>query len=269
MTFSIKKSLIIYRSKGLDDNHARGQIFQDIVLLKISKAGLKDKISIKGGVVMLNKTKNVRRSTIDLDIDFIKMSISEASIHQFCKTLSLTDDKVKVEIVSIKELDQQDYKGERLIINLIDLDNVRINNAKIDIGVHTKLSIVQDQLVFNIDSTGDTIKLLANTNEQIIGEKICSLIKHTIASTRFKDIYDIYFLIKNKDTSSVKLADFFNSVLPVGKAKDINDVCDIVEKVLSDDSFSKEASKIDYNWTDVEYQQVKKTIIDYLYNLYV
>lgn len=50
---------------------------QDIILNKISESDFKNNITIKGGVVMHNISKDVRRATRDLDLDFIKYSLDD------------------------------------------------------------------------------------------------------------------------------------------------------------------------------------------------
>lgn len=53
---------------------------QDIVLKAISKSTLSRNVTIKGGVVMRSITNNIRRVTQDMDIDFIRYSLSDASV---------------------------------------------------------------------------------------------------------------------------------------------------------------------------------------------
>lgn len=46
----------------------------------ISKSTLSRNVTIKGGVVMRSITNNIRRVTQDMDIDFIRYSLSDASV---------------------------------------------------------------------------------------------------------------------------------------------------------------------------------------------
>lgn len=50
----------------------------------------------------------------------------------------------------------------------------------------------------------DSIKLLINSREQIIVEKIKSLMRFKYKSTRYKDIYDICFLLKDSNKEKIK-----------------------------------------------------------------
>ena len=50
---------------GYGDANARAKVCQDIVLKALSKGTMINNVTIKGGVVMRSKTKNVRRATQD------------------------------------------------------------------------------------------------------------------------------------------------------------------------------------------------------------
>ncbi|MDD4187785.1 MAG: nucleotidyl transferase AbiEii/AbiGii toxin family protein, partial [Bacilli bacterium] len=65
---------------------------------KISKTSKARNITVKGGVVMMNMSKDLRRATRDLDLDFIKYSLSEDSIIKFIERLNEIDDDVKLVI---------------------------------------------------------------------------------------------------------------------------------------------------------------------------
>ena len=63
------------------------KVCQDILLAKISKSSLNRNITIKGGVVMHNISKDNRRATRDLDLDFIKYSLDDKSMKNFIEKL--------------------------------------------------------------------------------------------------------------------------------------------------------------------------------------
>lgn len=65
-----------------------------------------------------------------------------------------------------------------------------------DIGVHKHLDIKQDKYLFDYNLFDDGFTLLINSPEQIFTEKLKSLLKFGITSTRYKDIFDFYYLIK-------------------------------------------------------------------------
>ena len=115
---------------GYTGANLTAKVCQDIVLKAIAESNLNRNVTIKGGVVMREITGDVRRATQDMDIDFIRYSLSDQSIDAF-----------------------------------ID-----------------KLNVIEG------------VSLLINSKEQMFSEKLRSLLKFGAASTRFKDIFDIYYL---------------------------------------------------------------------------
>ena len=71
---------------GYGDVNARAKVCQDIILKAIANGELNRNVTIKGGVVMRSKTNNIRRATQDLDIDFVRYSLSDDSIDRFMST---------------------------------------------------------------------------------------------------------------------------------------------------------------------------------------
>ena len=60
-----------YHEEGLTMELAAARVCQDVVLKAIADGPLNRNVTIKGGVVMRSITKNSRRATRDIDLDFI------------------------------------------------------------------------------------------------------------------------------------------------------------------------------------------------------
>lgn len=132
-------------SNGYGDANAQAKVCQDIILKAIATSSLSRNITIKGGVVMRSKTRNIRRATQDLDIDFIRLSLSNEAIDTFISKLNCLDGITLKRYGEIEELKQQDYKGKRVFIQLRDdAGNMIVN--KLDIGVHTHLNLEQKDI---------------------------------------------------------------------------------------------------------------------------
>ena len=107
-----------YLQSGYSEDDAIPKVAQDIVLLKIGNSKYSKNITVKGGVVMHNISKDMRRATRDMDIDFIKYSLEDKSIREFIKELNNTDDGIKIKITGkIETLHHQDYDGKEFIYN--------------------------------------------------------------------------------------------------------------------------------------------------------
>lgn len=61
-------------------------------------------------------------------------------------------------------------------------------NTKLDIGVHKNFDITQEEYCFDLDAINSTANLFVNSCEQIFIEKLKSLLKFGVLSTRYKDI---------------------------------------------------------------------------------
>lgn len=192
---NIDKLITKYRNEGYTLKDAQSTICHDIILSKISKSKFREHITIKGGVVMHRISNSIRRATQDLDMDFIKYSLSDESIRNFIDKLNSVDDGFKIVIDgNIEELKQQDYNGMRVFIKIFDNYGNILEN-KIDLGVHKEFDIEQEEYFFNINFISDSISILINSKEQIFTEKLKSLLKLGFRSGRYKDLFDFYYLI--------------------------------------------------------------------------
>ena len=114
MSNTIRKIIEEYQSQGLTIAQARSLAAQRIILSTIEKSKFVDKVLLKGGVVMYNLTQEQRRSTIDLDFDFVRYDIkNNKNIERFIETLNRLNQDCDISIDgTIQELNQQDYHGK-------------------------------------------------------------------------------------------------------------------------------------------------------------
>ena len=80
---TIREMIRRANADGYTDNNAEAKVCQDIVLKALSESSFCRNATIKGGVVMRSITGDSRRATQDMDIDFIRYSISDESIRAF------------------------------------------------------------------------------------------------------------------------------------------------------------------------------------------
>ena len=93
--------------EGYDEELAPAKLCQDIILKAISKSKLSRNVTIKGGVVMRGITNNIRRATKDLDMDFIRYSISDESIEIVSEYVNRDEQKVAI-VLEVSESDLMD-----------------------------------------------------------------------------------------------------------------------------------------------------------------
>lgn len=255
-----------YLNNGFSLANASAKICQDIILNKISKSAMNKNVTIKGGVVMYGLSNDKRRATRDLDLDFIKHSLADESIKSFIDTLNLINDGIRVYIDGdIQELHHQDYKGKRVNVILKDENNFNVS-AKLDIGVHKNFDIEQDEYCFNLEAINESVTLVINSKEQIICEKLKSLLIFGIRTTRYKDIFDIYYLINNTDINKNKLLDIIDTLIIKDKTMRENNIHDITKNLditLNNKIFKRSLSDARNNWLDISVEEVIDNVTNY------
>ena len=192
-TFSRQISGLI--AEGYNLAQARAKVAHDALLLALHKAGMRKSSTIKGGVVMSEITHDIRRTTMDLDFDVIRYSISDLSLRKLMARMAKRSG-IRIEIFgTIQELRQDDYRGKRMFLKLNDGSLKAPLSTKVDIGVHTLMDVQQMECRFAALKESPDAFLFANAQEQIFIEKLMSLLRHGAASTRGKDVFDMYYLM--------------------------------------------------------------------------
>ncbi len=258
-----------YLKKGYELVNAQSKVCQDVILYKIGKSKYAKNITVKGGVVMHNISKSVRRSTRDLDLDFIKYSLEDSSIINFINELNKKENELIIRINGIEKLHHQLYNSKRVNISIIDKYNNNLE-TKLDIGVHKYFELEQDKYIFDFDLLDGTVSLLINSPEQIVCEKLKSLLKFGIRSTRYKDIFDFYYLINNNFLNKNKLIKYINLLIFKDEKlsqKTISDVVLRIENVLNNKRFITKLDNARSNWINIPVQDVINNVISYFKSL--
>ena len=242
-----------YINNGYSNANAISKTCQDIILSKINSKGLNKNVTIKGGVIMMAISKDERRATQDLDIDFIRYSLDDTAISAFIEKLNDKDIKIKITL-PIKKLHHQDYDGKRVFIEISD-NFGNVFPTKLDIGVHKDMDIDQDELCFK---------------EQICVEKIKSLLKFGITSTRYKDIFDIYYLFNTNNFSNNRFFKYLDKLVFKDTLIDENNIIDLkssLESILYNNKFKSMISMARNNWLEISIDEAITSILEFVSSL--
>lgn len=252
---------------GYEPDDARARVCQDIVLKAISQSSLSGNVTIKGGVVMRSMTNNIRRATQDMDIDFIRYSLSDESIDYFIQKLNCLDGITIKRVGKIEELSQQDYNGKRVYVHIKD-NSGNLIESKIDLGVHKHMEIEQEEYCFDIAFDDEGVSLLINTREQMFAEKLRSLLKFGTFSTRYKDVYDMYYQCgKMNEPKLFRCLHTFIFDDPGMRENDMDAIVKRVEFVFRDKTYMQRVDKSDKRWLDDNIKEVFSGIVNYLKKL--
>lgn len=259
-----------YIDIGYGINEANAKVCQDIILIKLSKSPFYKNVTIKGGVVMHSISNDIRRATKDLDIDFIKYSLSDSSIGEFISKLNSLDDGVNISIIkNIIELKQQDYHGKRVYVRLKDNFNNELT-TKLDIGVHNNFDIKQEEYCFNLNAIKESATLLINSKEQIFAEKLKSLLRLGGVSTRYKDILDFYYLISTGKINKIRLLKYIEAIIFNDDSLDENNISDVYETlklIFKRKRFLNNFNTVKNNWLELPVIDVTDTILKFILEL--
>lgn len=262
----IKELIDKYIQQGHSYRNAQNLAAEEIVLTKIASSSLSDHVTLKGGIVMFNLTKSDRRVTQDIDFDLIKYSIDDYSIRLFVNKMNTINDGITASISKdIEKLHQEDYQGVRVHLSLKDSKNSALR-IKLDIGVHTYTAIEQEKIAFIFANNNGSVSIRVNPCEQVFAEKLLSLARLGPLSTRYKDIYDLYYLIDNNLIDFNKLRKILNLFFENSKRKP-NTIFELVDTIIDtfdDTNFADEAKEPASKWIEVDYETVKQVIIAFI-----
>lgn len=264
---TLKEMVLRANLDGYADDNAESKVCQDVVLKAISESSLNKNITIKGGVVMRSISNDARRATQDLDIDFIRYSLSDESIRQFIEIINCLEGIHIRQTGNITELKQQDYHGKRVKVIISD-DTGDFIESKIDLGVHKNLDIDQEEYCFDIACYDGSVTLLINSKEQMFTEKLRSLLKFGPNSTRYKDIFDMYYLSDKIDNK--KLSRYLDTLIisdPGMKENDMNAVVRRITRTFSSKRYIDKLNDSKKNWIGEEIPAVTEKLILYLKSL--
>ena len=245
------------KASGYSEQNAQSKLGQDIVLKAIADSGMARNATIKGGVVMRSISGNARRATQDLDLDFIKYSISDDSIRRFVEILDCIDGLTIKLDGRIQELNHQDYKGKRIHISVTDTEGTAIS-LKMDLGVHKDLSIEQDEYAFDVGFQENAVSLLINSPAQMITEKLKSMVRFGSRNTRYKDVFDICYLSERVNLDQLRecIEKYIFEDETLRNVSDMKAVIRRIERMLTNPAYLSGLRSSGKNWLDISDDEV-------------
>lgn len=145
-------------------------------------------------------------------------------------------------------------------------NNYRVD-TKLDIGVHKNLDIMQEKYCFELDVLNKSITLFINSMEQMFSEKLKSLVKFGSLSTRYKDVFDFYYLINFGNLDRNKLEEYVSAIIFSDETLNTYSFDDIYNKislVFNNKRFIFNLSNVKVNWLDVPIKEVISCILNYI-----
>lgn len=132
--------------------------------------------------------------------------------------------------------------------------------------MHKNFDIKQDEYCFNLEAINESATLVINSKEQIICEKLKSLLRFGIRTTRYKDIFDIYYLINNTDINKDELLKIIDTLIIKDTTTRENNIYDIINNlniILNNNIFKRSLREARNNWLGISIEEVIDNVINY------
>ena len=191
----IKKSA---KLKGVDVPSMQQRFILEEFAKKIGSSPYGDRLILKGGFIVSTLLGMDTRTTRDLDVTcrttIYDISEMETIVKKVLKTPS--DSFFEYELADIKQAQKDDENAGFIVSINARKDNISLN-LKIDVSNNTL--IYPDAIRTTLPSmfNEEDIKLLSYPLENIIAEKYETTLDRGEFNSRMRDLYDIYFLMKD------------------------------------------------------------------------
>lgn len=191
----IKKSA---KLKGVDVPSMQQRFILEEFAKKIGSSPYGDRLILKGGFIVSTLLGMDTRTTRDLDVTcrttIYDISEMENIVKKVLKTPS--DSFFEYELADIKQAQKDDENAGFIVSINARKDNISLN-LKIDVSNNTL--IYPDAIRTTLPSmfNEEDIKLLSYPLENIIAEKYETTLDRGEFNSRMRDLYDVYFLMKD------------------------------------------------------------------------
>jgi len=169
------------------------------LLERISVSKYKDRIILKGGMLIASLVGISSRTTMDMDATLRGYPLSEEAIQKafgdIC-AVQLDDDVTFVldHIAPIREADE--YGGYRVAI-FARYETIN-TPLKVDLTTGDVITPAAVRYTFQSAFGNKAIEVWAYTLETILAEKVETILRRSVLNTRMRDYYDVYIIVKNQ-----------------------------------------------------------------------
>lgn len=167
------------------------------LLERISLSPYRDKIILKGGMLVAALVGLDARSTMDMDATVKNASVSVNEIDRMVSDIIAVpvDDGVIFRVKQISEImEEADYPGIRVSLST-EFDGI-VTPLKIDFSTGDVITPKEIRYRSKLMLEERTIEVLAYNLETVLSEKIETVIRRATANTRMRDFYDIHMLLE-------------------------------------------------------------------------
>lgn len=239
------------------------------VLERLSKTKYKDNLILKGGFLIASMIGIDARTTMDMDTTIKGLPVEEETIIQVINDILNVevDDGIRFtfdRITSIREDD--DYNNYRVYFTA---QYGKINNPmKIDITTGDEITPAAIEYEYKTIFDDARIPVMAYNLETALSEKYETIIRRNIGTTRARDFYDLYELMRlHKDEIDIEIMKVAvaNTSRRRGSEKELADWRVICEDLKNDSAVSKlwEDYSTEYTYASgITYEAIMESVVE-------
>lgn len=186
------------KAKGVSPQLALQSFFAERFLARIEKSPYVGNIAVKGGTLLSAILGIEQRTTMDIDATVVGIQVDEAKIVEIVETIAATDTGDGIVFVRDKSLPlaitKDDEYGGYTIGLVAEFGTIRLPMG-VDVTFGDTITPKAELRDFRsiLDGTV-SIRLLAYNIETLMAEKLQTILKRGVATTRPRDFYDLYML---------------------------------------------------------------------------
>lgn len=251
----------VAKNKKVDFQQLIIRYFYERLLYRLSVSQYRDKLYLKGGVLMYAIEKDYARPTLDIDFhghelsndmdDLTKVFSEICAIEDHEDGVRFEYEKITAEVIN----EAKDYVGTRLSI-VARLDTIK-QLLKVDIGFGDV--IIEEPKILSYQPEIETLKVptvLAYSLETVVAEKFQAMVDLSEVNSRLKDFYDVYGILINHNLNEELL---IASVIATFKNRGTSYV---ENHPLFEPQFAQDKSRL-VQWKAVLKKQKKNLNLDY------
>ena len=238
------------------------------LLERISISKYKDNFILKGGMLISAMLGIDSRTTMDMDTTIKGFPLTKDNITNIMDEICNIeiDDNVTLKINKVELIrEDDDYGGYRITFEA-KYNNEMPVTMKIDITTGDKITYKEIEYNFTLMLEDRKIQIWSYNVETIIAEKFEAIVKRGVLSTRIRDYYDVYMLVRTQskiiDEKTLKDA-IILTAQHRGTSEIIKEWKKIVEKIANDSEMQqqwKRYQKNNFYAEEIEYKDLINAI---------
>lgn len=204
MSFKAKIKQIA-KEKDLTTQQVQQNYLIEVFLEKLSKSKYKNNLILKGGYIIGSIVGIGQRSTLDLDTTIKGFDLTPKKLTRIVENvISIpTEESFRLSFKSVREIREEDsYPGYKVKM-YADFEKI---HEVVLVDVTTGDAITPREIKFSVKRlfSNGKLSVLSYSTENIVAEKIETILSRGVATTRPRDFYDVYILFKlRKDEISI------------------------------------------------------------------